>query len=66
MALAEAFDATLLTMDERLARAHGPTCRIRRPSRGVITAAKGGMLEVRVATPGQVPAHLIWLYRVIL
>jgi hypothetical protein len=28
VALAEAFDATLLTMDERLARAHGPTCRI--------------------------------------
>jgi predicted nucleic acid-binding protein len=28
VALAEAFDATLLTMDERLARAHGPACRI--------------------------------------
>ena len=28
VALAEAFDATLLTMDERLSRAHGPTCRI--------------------------------------
>ncbi len=28
VALAEAFDATLLTMDERLARSHGPTCRI--------------------------------------
>jgi predicted nucleic acid-binding protein len=28
VALAEAFGATLLTMDERLARAHGPTCRI--------------------------------------
>lgn len=28
VALAEAFDATLLTMDERLARAPGPTCRI--------------------------------------
>jgi predicted nucleic acid-binding protein len=28
VALAEVFDATLLTMDERLARAHGPTCRI--------------------------------------
>jgi predicted nucleic acid-binding protein len=28
VALAEAFDATLLTMDGRLARAHGPTCRI--------------------------------------
>lgn len=28
VALAEAFDATLLTMDERLARAHGPRCRI--------------------------------------
>lgn len=28
VALAEAFDATLLTLDERLARAHGPTCRI--------------------------------------
>ena len=28
VALAEAFDATLLTMDARLARAHGPTCRI--------------------------------------
>ena len=28
VALAEAFDATLLTMDERLARAHGPSCRI--------------------------------------
>ena len=28
VALAEAFDATLLTMDERLTRAHGPTCRI--------------------------------------
>jgi len=27
-ALAEAFDATLLTLDSRLARAHGPTCRI--------------------------------------
>ena len=31
VALAEAFDATLLTMDERLARAHGPTCRIEVP-----------------------------------
>lgn len=28
VALAEAFDATLLTLDERLVRAHGPTCRI--------------------------------------
>jgi predicted nucleic acid-binding protein len=28
VALAEVFDATLLTMDERLARAHGPTCTI--------------------------------------
>jgi predicted nucleic acid-binding protein len=28
VALAEALDATLLTMDERLARAHGTTCRI--------------------------------------
>jgi predicted nucleic acid-binding protein len=28
VALAEAFDATLLTLDGRLARAHGPTCRI--------------------------------------
>ncbi|VBA44476.1 Ribonuclease VapC3 [Mycobacterium attenuatum] len=28
VALAEAFDATLLTMDDRLGRAHGPTCRI--------------------------------------
>ncbi len=28
VALAEAFDATLLTMDGRLARAHGPVCRI--------------------------------------
>jgi predicted nucleic acid-binding protein len=28
VALAEAFDATLVTLDERLARAHGPTCRI--------------------------------------
>ncbi len=28
VALAEAFDATLLTLDARLARAHGPTCRI--------------------------------------
>lgn len=28
VALAEAFDATLLTMDGRLARADGPTCRI--------------------------------------
>jgi len=26
--LAEALDATLLTLDARLARAHGPTCRI--------------------------------------
>lgn len=28
VALAEAFDATLLTLDERLARASGPACRI--------------------------------------
>ncbi|ETW23061.1 type II toxin-antitoxin system VapC family toxin [Mycobacterium gastri] len=28
VALAEAFDATLLTLDARLARAHGPICRI--------------------------------------
>jgi hypothetical protein len=28
VALAEAFDATLLTLDARLARAHGTTCRI--------------------------------------
>lgn len=28
VALAEAFGATLLTMDERLSRAHGPLCRI--------------------------------------
>ncbi|KZS84746.1 type II toxin-antitoxin system VapC family toxin [Mycobacterium persicum] len=28
VALAEAFDATLLTLDARLARAHGPCCRI--------------------------------------
>ena len=28
VALAEAFDATLLTLDGRLARAHGPACRI--------------------------------------
>ena len=28
VALAEAFDATLLTLDARLARANGPTCRI--------------------------------------
>lgn len=28
VALAEAFDATLLTLDARLARAHGPRCRI--------------------------------------
>lgn len=28
VALAEAFDATLLTMDARLSRAHGPRCRI--------------------------------------
>lgn len=26
VALAEAFDATLLTLDARLARSHGPTC----------------------------------------
>jgi len=31
VALAEAFDATLLTLDARLARAHGPTCRIEVP-----------------------------------
>jgi len=28
VALAEAFDATLLTLDSRLPRAHGPACRI--------------------------------------
>lgn len=28
VALAEAFDATLLTLDARLARTHGPVCRI--------------------------------------
>jgi predicted nucleic acid-binding protein len=28
VALAEAFDATLVTLDPRLARAHGPRCRI--------------------------------------
>lgn len=28
VALAEAFDATLLTLDARVARAHGPRCRI--------------------------------------
>jgi len=28
VAVAEAFGATLLTMDQRLARAHGPACRI--------------------------------------
>jgi predicted nucleic acid-binding protein len=28
VALAEAFDATLVTLDARLARAHGPRCRI--------------------------------------
>ena len=28
VSLAEAFDATLLTLDARLARAHGPACRI--------------------------------------
>ena len=28
VALAEAFNATLLTLDARLARAHGPSCRI--------------------------------------
>jgi predicted nucleic acid-binding protein len=28
VALAEAFDATLLTLDARLARTHGPTCRV--------------------------------------
>jgi predicted nucleic acid-binding protein len=28
VALSEAFDATLLTLDERLAHAHGPNCRI--------------------------------------
>ncbi len=28
VALAEAFDATLLTMDVRLSRAHGPRCRV--------------------------------------
>jgi predicted nucleic acid-binding protein len=28
VALAEAFDATLFTLDARLGRAHGPTCRI--------------------------------------
>lgn len=28
VALAEAFEATLVTLDARLARAHGPTCRI--------------------------------------
>lgn len=28
VALAEALDATLLTLDDRLGRAHGPTCRI--------------------------------------
>ena len=28
VALAEAFDATLLTLDARLARAYGPVCRI--------------------------------------
>ena len=28
VALAEAFDAVLLTLDDRLARASGPTCRI--------------------------------------
>jgi hypothetical protein len=28
VAQAEVFDATLLTMDERFARAHFPTCRI--------------------------------------
>ena len=28
VALAEAFDATLITLDARLARAHGPRCRI--------------------------------------
>lgn len=28
VALAEALDGTLLTMDRRLTRAHGPTCRI--------------------------------------
>jgi predicted nucleic acid-binding protein len=32
VALAEALDATLLTLDERLARAIGPRCRIELPS----------------------------------
>lgn len=31
VALAEAFDATLLTLDTRLARAYGPRCRIEVP-----------------------------------
>lgn len=31
VALAEGLDATLLTLDERLARASGPTCRIEIP-----------------------------------
>lgn len=33
VALAEALDATLVTMDRRLAAAHGPTCRIETVSR---------------------------------
>lgn len=35
VALAEAFDATLLTLDGRLARAHGPRCRIEVPDAGL-------------------------------
>lgn len=31
VALAEAMGATLLTLDRRLARAHGPTCRVEVP-----------------------------------
>jgi predicted nucleic acid-binding protein len=35
VALAEALDVTLLTLDRRLAHAHGPTCRIEVPAMSV-------------------------------
>jgi predicted nucleic acid-binding protein len=52
VALAEALDATLLTLDERLARASGPQCRIEVPRH---LAGMGGTDKEATSAPRRTP-----------
>jgi predicted nucleic acid-binding protein len=59
VALAEILDATLLTMDERLALAPGPTCRIEVPCGGTLLRHQRHRLSSRGPTWGKLQRNHI-------